>query len=327
MILVLSFDNFEQGTDPVIDWLLYYGADFMRINGDFFHTTNQHWKIDVANNDLIFDNGLSFKNDVNAVFFRRFSRNVLLGKEISNSREQDLQRELSKENQYLIDYFYYLLKDKYWLPGYEATEFSGNKLVILNEAKACGFNVPEAYIIRSRADLEELMEKFENEVIIKPINYCQYYFKDDGVYTSFTHKPTKDTLEDLPERFFPSLVQQKVKGKYELRIFYIEGRCYSEVSINQEALGNTSDIKLIQNLKSTHFVPFNLPKELEQQIDRLMKRIGLNTGSVDIIRDTEGVYHFIEVNPAGQYLAPSQKCNFQLDRLIAEQLIQKDKSL
>lgn len=327
MILVLSFDNFEQGTDPVVDWLLYYGADFIRINGDFFHTTDRKWKMDLHQNDFILDENLSFQKEINAVFYRRFSKKVNLGKTTDLSQELDLQRELSKENQYLIDYFYYALKDKYWLPGYEATAFSGNKLVILSEARECGFKVPEAYIIRSKKDLKELMDKFDNEIIIKPINYCQYYFKDDAVFTSFTHQPDASTLDVLPEHFFPSLVQRKIKGQYELRIFYLEGKCFTEVSINQEALGEASDIKLIQNLKTTHFVPYNLPKDLEAQIDVFMKKIGLNTGSVDIIRDRAGEYHFIEVNPAGQYLAPSQKCNFQLDRLIAEHLIQKDKSL
>ncbi len=327
MILILSFDYFEQGTDPVIDWLLYYGADFLRLNGNFFHTTSRDWRMDLHQNDLILDNGVSLKNDVNAVFFRRFSKKVNLGKTAVLQQEKDLEAELSKENRYLIDYFFYALKDKYWLPGYQATNFSSNKLIILNEAKECGFNVPEAYIIKSKADLKALMDKFDNQVIIKPVNYCQYYFKDDAVFTSFTHKPTRETLEDLPDTFFPSLVQRKVQGQFELRIFYLEGKCYSEVSLNPEALATASDIKLIQNLKTTHFVPFNLPKELEDRIDVFMKRIGLNTGSVDIIRDTAGAYHFIEVNPAGQYLAPSQKCNFQLDRLIAEHLIQKDKAL
>jgi hypothetical protein len=327
MILVLSFDHFEQGTDPVIDWLLYYGADFMRLNGDFFHTSSTDWLMDIHQNDLILDNGVSLKKDVNAIFFRRFSKNVHLGKSAALSREKDLEAELSKENRYLINYFLYALKDKYWLPGYEASNFSSNKLIILNEARECGFNVPEAYIIKSKADLRALMKKFDNQIIIKPINYCQYYFKDDGVFTSFTHKPDEDTLKDLPETFFPSLVQRKIQGQYELRIFYLEGKCYTEVSLNQEALATASDIKLIQNLKTTHFVPYNLPKALEEQIDVFMKKIGLNTGSVDIIRDTSGEYHFIEVNPAGQYLAPSQKCNFQLDRMIAEHLIQKDKAL
>lgn len=327
MILILSFDQFEQGTDPVIDWLLYYGADFIRINGDFFHTTQRRWKMNLHQNDLILDDNISFQKEVNAVFFRRFGKKVNLGKSATLPREQDLQRELSKENQYLIDYFYYTLKDKYWLPGYQATAFSGNKLVILNEARQCGFNVPEAYIIRSKADLKALMKQFDHQIIIKPINYCQYYFMDDAVFTSFTHQPDEETLDALPEQFFPSLVQEKVRGAYELRIFYLEGRCYTEVSLNQEALTATSDIKLIQNLKTTHFVPFNLPRDIEQRIDVFMKRIGLNTGSVDIMRDTDGEYHFIEVNPAGQYLAPSQKCNFQLDRLIAEHLIQKDKVL
>ena len=31
MIVVLSYDFYEQGTDPVIDWLLFYNAPFVKV--------------------------------------------------------------------------------------------------------------------------------------------------------------------------------------------------------------------------------------------------------------------------------------------------------
>lgn len=58
-----------------------------------------------------------------------------------------------------------------------------------------------------------------------------------------------------------------------------------------------------------------------------MKRIDLITGSIDIIKSTNGKYYFLEVNPVGQYLAPSFLCNYNLPKIIAEWLIKKDRSL
>ena len=31
MIVVLSYNWYEQGTDPVIDWLIYHKANFVKI--------------------------------------------------------------------------------------------------------------------------------------------------------------------------------------------------------------------------------------------------------------------------------------------------------
>ena len=38
MILALSFDHYEQGTDPVIDWLIYHKADFVKVTIQDFNT-------------------------------------------------------------------------------------------------------------------------------------------------------------------------------------------------------------------------------------------------------------------------------------------------
>ena len=52
-----------------------------------------------------------------------------------------------------------------------------------------------------------------------------------------------------------------------------------------------------------------------------MNKLSLNTGSLDIIKTVDGEFTFIEVNPVGQFMAPSNRCNFDLEKLIAKWLI------
>jgi len=84
------------------------------------------------------------------------------------------------------------------------------------------------------------------------------------------------------------------------------------------------DIKLSFNAKSTKWASYNLPDEIREKIVFFMDSIGLNTGSMDLLRTSDGQYCFIEVNPVGQYFAPSVNCNFYLEKKIAEWLISKD---
>ncbi len=55
-----------------------------------------------------------------------------------------------------------------------------------------------------------------------------------------------------------------------------------------------------------------------------MDKIGLNCGSIDMIRGTDGKYYFLEVNPNGQFGMVSSPCNLGLYKLVAETLIAKD---
>ena len=76
------------------------------------------------------------------------------------------------------------------------------------------------------------------------------------------------------------------------------------------------DVK--RNFASEHiqWIPFKFPDEIENKIRLFMNKISLNTGSIDMIKTVDGEFTFIEVNPVGQYIAPSNRCNFNLEKLI-----------
>lgn len=63
---------------------------------------------------------------------------------------------------------------------------------------------------------------------------------------------------------------------------------------------------------------------MEIKVRAFMKEAKLNIGCLDIIRDETGRYVFLEVNPLGQYLSESAKCNYYLEKNIAEWLIKHD---
>ena len=54
-----------------------------------------------------------------------------------------------------------------------------------------------------------------------------------------------------------------------------------------------------------------------------MRKLDLNSGSLDLVLDREGDLFFLEVNPVGQYDFISKQCNLQLDRIIAKHICDK----
>lgn len=54
------------------------------------------------------------------------------------------------------------------------------------------------------------------------------------------------------------------------------------------------------------------------KLNKLMKLLKLNTGSIDMIVDHNNNYIFLEVNPVGQFVAYGEFCNYYLDREMAK---------
>ena len=82
MVLILSFDEYEQCTDPVIDWLLYYKVNFIKLTQQDLYS-NSKFKIDIINNTFLFNN-IDLVKEVQTIL-RRSSQESHTGKCKENS--------------------------------------------------------------------------------------------------------------------------------------------------------------------------------------------------------------------------------------------------
>lgn len=65
-------------------------------------------------------------------------------------------------------------------------------------------------------------------------------------------------------------------------------------------------------------IPYLLKASEAQKIRNLMADIGLNMGSIDLIKARNGKFYFLEINPVGQYDFVSYHCNYHIHREIAK---------
>ena len=114
MILVLSFDYYEQGTDPVIDWLLYHKADFVKVTIQDLIQTDTSFRIDI-NEGKIFVKGKDITDEVKVIWYRRFEEELVSKLPNSKHSEQAL-FELKNEVEVTIAFLKRILSDKKWMP-------------------------------------------------------------------------------------------------------------------------------------------------------------------------------------------------------------------
>jgi glutathione synthase/RimK-type ligase-like ATP-grasp enzyme len=115
-----------------------------------------------------------------------------------------------------------------------------------------------------------------------------------------------------------------VPKAYEIRTFYLDGTCYSMAIFSQADPQTRVDFRRYNLDHPNRTVPYRLPETIEARIRETMDALGLVTGSLDLIRRPDGGFVFLEVNPVGQFGMVSGPCHYQLERRIAEFLIDKD---
>ncbi len=191
-----------------------------------------------------------------------------------------------------------------------------NKVDILKEAQRFGLNVPATLVTSSKETLQVFKEKYKF-LITKCITDYRMLSHEGLYFELYKNEVSQFDVDKLPNTFFPALFQEKISKRYEIRTFYLDEVFYSMAIFSQSNSKTDIDFRRYDNDVPNRTVPYNLPIEIEKKIINLMKELNLNTGSIDLIRNHNGDYIFLEINPVGQFGMTSHPCNYNIEKKIA----------
>jgi ATP-GRASP peptide maturase of grasp-with-spasm system len=318
MILILSTPT-DYDTNHVIDWLIQYKTPFFRLNDEdlmqgitiFNHNPDQL-------DETYFEHYSQkiFLKDIKIVWHRKFG--FLIDYEKKIGKNNDFIAYLYSEFNSLSRLIFKLLENKKFLCK-NSPAFS--KIDILNKAAKGGLNTPKTLITSDKQKLSEFYDLHNQSIITKSIGDARGVIYSDKTFTLATHTIKK--IDTLPSKFSPSLFQEYIDKEIEIRTFYLDKQCYSMAIFSQNNEKTKIDFRNYDSENPNRFVPYTLPKTIENQITEFMSSINLNTGSLDIIKSSKtGEYYFLEVNPFGQFGMTSKPCNYNLHQKVADYLIQ-----
>ena len=194
---------------------------------------------------------------------------------------------------------------------------ASDKYYQLRVARLAGLELPDTIITNEPQQVIDFYEKHKGDVVTKMLTPLSTGMQATGffVYTSKLAPDYKDDLEGL--QFSPMVFQNNIHKAYELRIAYVNGHCFAgKIDASGSQKGQT-DWRQSEKTGNV-WQPYEVPTELCQKLKVLMQHLGLAFGAIDVIKDTNGRYVFLEVNPAGEW-GMLQKF---LDLPIAEQIAQ-----
>lgn len=329
----------DHSTNDVLSWTFFLqeNADIFRIN-DTTVIKKSTYKLSNKEGESVIitsDQGNLQTDEIHSFWYRRgrFSyaesptkTNDPFTQEISFK----IQANFNREQNHLSNYLYHIIGSQNSINTFQ--ENFTNKIHNLSFARQAGLKIPDILITDDMRELVRFSSLHE-KIITKDIEMNPVKVSYDPHY-KIAISPTvqlltyKDILQ-LSQKYtdiqtaMPTFYQEYIEKKYELRIFYFKDRFYTMAIFSQANEKTKIDFRNYDTEKPNRCVPYQLPEEIEERLNSFMHSIALNCGSIDMIYTPEGEYVFLEVNPIGQFQWLSTNCNYDIERQLALDLIQK----
>lgn len=325
MVLIVS-EEFDVSTRNIIDWLSYLGKQHLRINNIDSIVLNS---FTLSNNTLNFQIYLPIYNreinssEIESVWIRR---GELFLKEPSIFSNAKLEVEkLFGINSYLnqeltmLNFSLYRFIEENARIHIDGIHSSINKkLDNLILAKKAKLNIPATAIIQTKIDLQRFQEKYGTDIVTKSISESMGFQVSSGHANFYTSHISENDIINSTDSFFPSLIQQRIAKKFEVRVFYLRGEIYAAATFAFSSIDNNlADVRL-ENHKDIRIVPYKLSQREIRKICIFMNLLKRDTGSLDFIKSKNGKLIFLEMNPVGQFGFVSNECNYYIEKRLAQ---------
>ncbi|MDR2917229.1 MAG: hypothetical protein LBV74_20735 [Tannerella sp.] len=286
-----------------MDWLEYYGANYTRVNSEQFFRHVSFINESTSPKDVHWFWKWS-PPDFSTNLFSNRNNNNLFKKAIDAEYQKIFRLFFENCQGSMINHPYYVQIDK---------------LSQIKVAKRCGLQTPETIITSKKEEIVSFFKQHKR-IINKNLTANEILLFEGECHQMFTTLIAKEDLIQMPAEIFPSLFQKYIDKKYEIRTIYIGGEIFSCAIITEDE--NSIDVRKSVNENKAYIIPYQLPCEIEEKLKKFMKKAHLQIGSFDMIYNQNDEYVFLELNPSGQFLGYSDRCNYAIEKYIARYLIE-----
>ena len=309
-MILINYHNSEPTVYPVIDWLNHLGFEYFLINQN--SSAFEFKNVSISNNG-IFLNLSEEMEGKNTTFWNRRSIPLHYQFDLNSIDKIILNDFFKNEFKYINEAVNLYFEDHNCLNKYK--DNNTNKIYNLFVAQSFKLKIPDTLVTNKKKCLEAFANK-HSKIITKAIDSTNYLF-DINNQTGLSTLIDNEVLNKLSNVFYPSVFQEYIEKKIELRSFFIGNKFFSIAIFSQNDTSTSVDFRNYNYSRPNRVVPFQLPKTIESKLKRTMKKLGLKTGCIDLILNRNNEYVFLEVNPVGMLGHLSWPLNINVEKEIA----------
>ncbi|MGH2557425.1 MAG: MvdC/MvdD family ATP grasp protein [Thermomicrobiales bacterium] len=211
--------------------------------------------------------------------------------------------------------------DARWLPARPSVvRDAAQKVSQLQIAASLGFEFPPTLVTNSPDDFLAFYRRYNGNVVGKLVGVAFLRHVGDafGRYTEMVTK--RDVGYAHAVRYAPVIFQAYVPKRLELRITVVGQRVFA-AAIDSQATNHTRHDWRRYDYFGTSYLAHDLPDEVARRCVRLLARLGLSYGAIDMILTPDGRYVFLEINPSGLFLWIEEATGLPISEAICDWLM------
>ena len=128
-----------------------------------------------------------------------------------------------------------------------------------------------------------------------------------------------ETINDASLNDTPTLFQHKVTRSVEYRVTIVGGNIFT-AKVNVEP-----QITDIHDVRKPEYNLGQLDQKISVSLLKLQSKLGLQNATYDLVEDSKGNVHLVDVNPQGNWLWLDELFDHQISSKICENLLSCDK--
>ncbi|MCU0659806.1 MAG: MvdC family ATP-grasp ribosomal peptide maturase [Polyangiaceae bacterium] len=249
--------------------------------------------------------------DAQAVWFWRLWP-AALDERLGAAHREAGQREASATLLGFLD----LLHELPWIDPPSTVRAAENKTRQLRLAREEGLAIPPTLITADPSSVRRFFEEHDGAIVAKLQTALAPSMEGGkGLPTRRIEPHDLDALGGL--RHCPMMFQRYIPKARELRVVWIDGATF---------VGALDGARCGVDWRyeaTTSWEHGALPAPAEQALGRLMRRLGLTQGALDLIETPEGELVFLEVNPLGEWGMLERDLGLPIGQAIADALLRR----
>jgi hypothetical protein len=230
-------------------------------------------------------------DEFESVWFRRTKYPDLSG------LDPEIRKFAYSEIDFFLSNLWLTVKTNRWLSQPDKVYLAENKLLQLQQAARLGLQIPNTLVTGDSQAIKKFYSEVDGEMIVKPL-FQNRVVKDGKEKLIFTNRVSQADLEQIERRLpLPSIYQRNIDKKEEYRITVVNNQAFC-ASVDSQADAETM---IDWRRKKLKFNASIVPNELTASCINLVRSLGLSFGAIDLVKDKNDDFFFLEINPNGQW--------------------------
>lgn len=214
--------------------------------------------------------------------------------------------------------------DVFQLDRQSALAATPSQAAQLRLAQSYGFDIPQTLISNDPDEVRRWAADLDATILVKMVDSGSVGFDQGNGYEPIYARSLSDSelaqLDGL--EWCPMVFQEQIEKRLELRVTVVGSRIFAAAVDSTQSRSGATDWRRDRGL-ALEFERFDLPEFIEEAVRRLVRRLGLQFSTLDIILTPDNRYVFLEANSVSFYDFVEEATGLPISRAVAELLIEQ----